>query len=147
MVPLPGDWHCLKNYQEVLLKIYFDAGLRDLAKASGYQPNSIGSNFTRTHHFLLEVWESIYRLLLSLFLSDEAPPDFLKYASDWIKCFPSSERQDSTFRNLDEMIQDISEKYTGFQDQFTKLTERETEHHETYKFWLQLSETNPSTYS
>ena len=36
------------------------------------------------------------------------------------------------------MIQDISEKYTGFQDQFTKLTERETEHHETYKFWLQF---------
>ena len=138
MVPFPGDWHCLKNYQEVLLKIYFDAGLRDLAKASGYQPNSIGSNFTRTHHFLLEVWKSIYRLLLSLFLSDEAPPDFLKNASDWIKCFPSSERQDSTFRNLDEMIQDISEKYTGFQDQFTKLTERETEHHETYKFWLQF---------
>ena len=65
MVPFPGDWHCLKNYQEVLLKIYFDAGLRDLAKASGYQPNSIGSNFTRTHHFLLEVWESIYRLLVS----------------------------------------------------------------------------------
>ena len=73
MFPFPGDWHCLKNYQEVLLKIYFDAGLHDLAKASGYQPNSIGSNFTRTHYFLLEVWESIYHLLFSLVLSDEAP--------------------------------------------------------------------------
>ena len=44
MVPFPGDWHFLKNYQEVLLKIYLDAGLRDLAKASGYQPNSVDSN-------------------------------------------------------------------------------------------------------
>ena len=52
LLPFPGDWHVLKNYQEVLLKIYLDAGLRDLAKCSGYQPNSVGSNFKRTHHFL-----------------------------------------------------------------------------------------------
>ena len=54
LLPFPGDWHVLKNYQEVL------AGLRDLAKCSGYQPNSVGSNFKRTHHFLLEAWEAIY---------------------------------------------------------------------------------------
>lgn len=29
-IPFPGDWHFLKNYQEVLVKIYFDAGLVDL---------------------------------------------------------------------------------------------------------------------
>ena len=53
MYPFPGDWHFLKNFQEVLLKIYFDAGLSELAKASGYQ--SIGSNFKRTHKFLLRI--------------------------------------------------------------------------------------------
>ena len=31
MIPIPGDWHFLKNYQEVLLKVYFDAGLSDVA--------------------------------------------------------------------------------------------------------------------
>ena len=68
MVPFPGDWHFLKNFQEVLIKIYYDAGLSELATASGYQPNSIGSNFKRTHNFLLEVWESMYRHFLSNFL-------------------------------------------------------------------------------
>ena len=56
MIPFPGDWHVLKNYQEVLLKIYFDAGLTELAVASGYQPNSVGKKFSQTHNFLLEVW-------------------------------------------------------------------------------------------
>ena len=32
MIPFPGDWHFLKNFQEVLLKICFEAGLSDLAK-------------------------------------------------------------------------------------------------------------------
>ena len=52
MIPFPGDWHFLKNFQEVLVKVYFDAGLGDPAKASGYQLNSIGTNFKRTHKFL-----------------------------------------------------------------------------------------------
>ena len=135
MVPFPGDWHFLKNYQEVLLKIYLDAGLRDLAKASGYQPNSVDSNFKRTHHFLLEAWESIYRFFLSQFLSKKAPPDFLRYSADWINSFPSSQNQESAFRNLNEMITDITEKYSGFQDQFLGLTEKESGKN---KFWLQF---------
>ena len=30
MLPFPGDWHILYNYQKVLLKIYGDAGLLQL---------------------------------------------------------------------------------------------------------------------
>ena len=76
LLPFPGDWHLLKNYQEVLLKIYFDAGLSDLAKISGYLPNSVGSNFKRIHHFLLEAWESLYRYFLATFLKNK--DDFVK---------------------------------------------------------------------
>ena len=70
VIPFPGDWHFLKNFQEVLVKTYFDAGLRDLAKASGYTPNSIGTNFKRTHYFLLEAWESLYCFFLAAFLTE-----------------------------------------------------------------------------
>ena len=84
LFPFPGDWHFLKNFQEVLIKIYFDGGLCDLAKSSGYNPNSIGSNFKRTHNFLLEAWESMYRHFLSLFLTHEAPTDILDYVANWL---------------------------------------------------------------
>ena len=56
----PGDWHLLKNYQNCLMKPFFETGLKELANHVGY-PASIQSCsvFKRTHHFLIEVWESI----------------------------------------------------------------------------------------
>ena len=68
-------------------------------------------------------------------LSKKAPPDFLRYSADWINSIPSSQNQESAFRNLNEMITDITEKYSGFQDQFLGLTEKESGKN---KFWLQF---------
>lgn len=53
----PGDWHILKNYQPVLMKAYYHAGLRDFAKQSGYRAETLKSlencsHFKRTNTFL-----------------------------------------------------------------------------------------------
>lgn len=69
LIPMPGDWHILKNYQEVLLKVYFDGGLRETAKQAGYSDgvlNSIGgcNKFKRSHEFIMNVWEAIFRAFL-----------------------------------------------------------------------------------
>ena len=32
---LPGDWNILKNFQPVLMKVYYHVGWRELAKSSG----------------------------------------------------------------------------------------------------------------
>ena len=98
-----------KNYQEVLTKIYFDAGLSDLARASGYLPRSIGTNFKRTHRFLLESWEALYRVLMRYFLSTTAPSDFLQRVSALLQNFPPSANQENANRNLKEMIDTIKE--------------------------------------
>ena len=41
VIPYPGDWHLLKNYQLPLMKAYFDGGLKSLAKLAGYPVASI----------------------------------------------------------------------------------------------------------
>lgn len=33
----PGDWHTLRIFQPVLMKVCYSAGLRELAKASGFR--------------------------------------------------------------------------------------------------------------
>ena len=77
MIPYPGDWHLLKNYQAALMKSYYDAGLSALEKAAGY-PLASDKSCTqfidkRTHNFLLEAWEAIYRVMLTKFLAYLAP--------------------------------------------------------------------------
>lgn len=67
------------------MKIYFDSGLCDLAIASKYQPKSIETNFTKTHHFLLEVWEALFRVLMNFWLSKEAPTSFLPDISHMVE--------------------------------------------------------------
>ena len=73
MIPYLGDWHILKNFQEVLMKIFWDAGLKEIAKKTHKQMtlNSLGncSNFKRTHRFILQVYEAIYMVQFQCFLN------------------------------------------------------------------------------
>ena len=36
LVPYPGDFHLLMNFQKALMKPYYDAGLKSMAQAAGY---------------------------------------------------------------------------------------------------------------
>ena len=54
MIPFPGDWHILFNYQKVLMKVFADAGLEHFGKLSGHRDETLTSlvqcsNFKRTH--------------------------------------------------------------------------------------------------
>ena len=69
LIIYPGDWHLLKNFQEVLMKQYFHSGLQEIALASGFKASTLRalqacSHFKRTHIFLLNVWEAMYQQMV-----------------------------------------------------------------------------------
>lgn len=49
-------------------------GLGDLASASGYTKSSIRScsQFQRTHQFIMEVWEALYRAMLTQYMAHQS---------------------------------------------------------------------------
>ena len=72
LLPFPGDWHTLWNYQKVLMKIYSDAGLVQLAKEAGHRAETLTtliqcSNFRRTHNLLFQAYTAFYRFFLHLY--------------------------------------------------------------------------------
>ena len=73
LIPYPGDWHMLMNFQSALMKPYFDAGLKSLAAACGYPVAAIRhcSQLFKKHYFILESSEALYRTMLVKFLESE----------------------------------------------------------------------------
>ena len=55
------------------MKVYYDAGLANLAKYSGHRGETLTSidlkcsSYNRTHQFLLQAWEALYRQMLKAF--------------------------------------------------------------------------------
>ena len=78
LLPFIGDWHVLFNYQKALMKVYYEVGLKYLAKASGFKAETLtslanSSNFKRTHAFLLQAWEVLYRYMFEVYRTQCSP--------------------------------------------------------------------------
>ena len=139
LIPLPGDWHILKNYQEVLMKVYFDGGLRDAAKQAGYSEgslNSIGAcgKFKRTNDFILKAWESVLRIFLSEFVANSENG---KMVAEQIKEVLSTHSTDeepdvsSLFKLMVHLCEDEGKLTSEFQQYLTNLSAQD----DTCKLW------------
>jgi hypothetical protein len=119
LLPFPGDWHMMFNYQKVLTKIYWDAGLLQLAQVSGHRAETLTSlaqakNFRRTHTFLLEVYEAIYRSFILQYLPTIHPQkyDILKHVANEMNTTTAAEKLDycslldNTFSNDSFMFEE-----------------------------------------
>ncbi len=143
LIPYPGDWHMLKNFQPALMKAYYDAGLKSLAKAAGYPLAAIKGcgQFKRTHHFLLEAWEAVYRAMLTTFLeqatssSQQTPP--LQLITRLILTIPSQTESDH-LKLFKERLTSINCDLQGSFTKFKCFIQQLAITDQTWKFWIQF---------
>ena len=79
---------------------------------------SIGTNFNRTHHFIVETWESLFRYFLSSFMSGSDQSSFDA------ESIPESPDQQSASRNLKQFLNDVSEKFPNFSESFISFMDK-----------------------
>ena len=136
-IPIPGDWHTLMNYQTAIMEPYFDAGLKDLAKAAGYPVASIQTcgQFKRTHHFLLEAWEALYRLMISMFLKQGESP----ITEDPLEAISKQILANKANFNSETLHKILSETQSPQQfDEFKKFIQELARTDSTWRFWIQF---------
>lgn len=149
MIPYLGEWHILKNFQEVLMKIFWDAGLKEIAKQTHKQMtlNSLGncSNFKRTHRFLLQVYEAIFMFQFQCFLDHrDKDTQFSKdhFLQEVGKLVSNIEYEDGNFKGLPDFLlrqeQFFDQYLLPLQNEYVKYCKEMSDKYETFKFWNQF---------
>jgi len=125
----PGDWHTLANFQPVLVKIYFHAGLKQLARAAGFKGETLTSlekcsNFKRTHQFLLQLWQAMYRAMLVAFTTYNEIPEFTL-------------DEDVNIRNVLKISEALL-KDSGTEQQLGNYLSSMSKTDDTWRFWYRF---------
>lgn len=134
----PGDWHILKNYQPVLMKIYYCAGLKELAKNSGYHGSTLksleqSSNFKRTHHFLLQTWEALYREMLQVYITKTGTTITEDASCILMTSIQTKKLPRDALKRITELVND-----TQTNENFMKFVEEMGKTDKTWRFWAQF---------
>ena len=135
----PGDWHILKNYQEVLMKIYYVAGLKETAIESGYQGMTLQSletakSFKRTHQFLLQTWEAVAHVMVTQYLSENDMVDLPILVANKLKELSEQKfKPDVTLKIIQLLIADKI-NYSDFHQYLKQKSQADS----TWKFWSEF---------
>ena len=141
LLPFPGDFHILKNFQPVLSKVYYDIGLKQLAMASGFRGETLTalqkcSHFKRTHNFILQSWEAIYMHMLNTF------PTRNPTVADVIQEL----HEQSACTSLPSLFQTMRVKIADVQSLFTSFVQIMAESDPNWKFWNEYVSLNALSY-
>ena len=133
----PGDWHILKNFQPVLMKLYYNTGLRELAKISGFQGATLTSlegcsNFKCTYQFLLQVWEALYKEMLNVYITNTDSKNIFESARCIIAtAIQESQTTDSIALRSKQLLND-----SNVYNKFLNFAQQQMD--DTWKLWVQF---------
>ncbi|SMN12414.1 hypothetical protein SPBRAN_864 [uncultured Candidatus Thioglobus sp.] len=119
------------------MKAYYHAGLREIAKNSGYKAETLKSlencsHFKRTHSFLLQLWEAMLTEMMKLFV--DSYPQFAALRSAILKAFEKAKQKDTTSHELLIAVQHLVTT-TKALDEFNKFITKQGEADDTWQFW------------
>ena len=145
LLPFPGDWHILYNYQKVLLKIYGEAGLLQLARVTGHRAETLtslaaASHFKRTHHFILQSFEALYRLFLRKYLTYLDTNSSIAEAANFIANTLANNLGNITDKvSLQDFHEHLGSCFSAtlheFTTGFSSFLDRSCKDQKTCKFW------------
>lgn len=151
LLPHLGEWHSLLNYGKTLMKIYDEAGLKELVY--GYHKGAAatiileGNSFDKTLSFLLEAWEAIYRHQISTFLEYHSKTHPEMAESD-IKLFEVIQNQlhewtthkqnNHTWESFADSSQTLTSLLGELREQFQEFRLKRCEEDETFRLWDQF---------
>ena len=84
IVPVPGDWHLLKNAAETLRDLLWDGGLNELAKACGHHKDIC--QWKDIHNVLCGVHEGLLHEALLAYNGITSRTSFWEWIDESIKC-------------------------------------------------------------
>ena len=123
----------------MLIKVYYNAGLKELAQTAGFRGETLKSlekcsSFKRTHRFLLQVWQAMYRSMIHSFLQENS--QLLTIAATFVH---NTDTISSV--QLLEAIR-VSTSHTDFIVFLKTMSTRDS----TWKFWSQFVLTDCPSY-
>jgi hypothetical protein len=140
-----GDWHILYNYQKVLMKAYWDAGLMQLAQAAGYKGEALttlskGSNFRRTHDFLLQVYEAFISSISNdlLLMHPEIATSIKGRIQPLVMALAKASTSDDVSYAIQTLLEQVN--YTNAHLQLASYIGDESESCKTRTFWKKFIE-------
>jgi len=111
------------------MKVYYHTGLRELAKCYGFRNATLKSlescsNFKRTHLFLLQVWEALYREMVCAYSNYLNPANLINNVKRILESALNESRSpQQLIERLSAMLQDI-DSFGDFKKFVYQMTER-----------------------
>ena len=151
LIPFSGDWHICKNDQKVLMKIYWHAGLKNMAENAGNKRKILNSlekcgNFQRTHNFLIQSFHAILRCQIDAFFeslsadTDKHHSAFLHALSlmfETISKSKSSHEQIEAFNEIQKFVS-VSPDSEALHKSFHAFCQSVCVEDDTWSFWREF---------